>query len=228
MSKIRLVTQMELEGFAETVVDAEDGGGALSAAEVQARSMASKFALDVDEVPAYFEQYHRLMNAGVPWRIAAFIGWASIPKDQRQPPTQDAFARETLGLTSDRRIAEWRKKYPIDQMIADLQGEMLMQWRPGVFYAIGWGASQHDYKAAAQQRLFVELTRDMPNPKLHVEDNRAVADLEDLSDSELEALDGFAAKEMLKRIRDEGAGNLLAGMSDEDMDKLMSESDETK
>jgi hypothetical protein len=228
MSKIRLVTQMELEGFAETVVDAQEGGGALSAAEVQARLMAARVALGLKEDPPYFEQFNRLYNSGVPWRIAMFVAWASIPKDQRQPATQDAFARETLGLTSDRRIAEWRKKYPIDQMIADLQGEMLMQWRPGVFYAIGWGASQHDYKAAAQQRLYVELTRDMPNPKLHVEDNRAVADLEDLSDSELEALDGFAAKEMLKRIRDEGAGNMLAGLSDEDMDKLLSEPDEGK
>jgi len=218
MAKIRLISQMEMEGFAETVMDAEEAG-ALSFAEVQARSMASKLALGVDEVPVYFEQYHRLMEAGVPWRIAAFVAWASIPKDQRKPATQDEFAKQVLGLTSDRRIAEWRKAYPIDQMIADLQGEMLMQYRPGVFDAIGWGASQRDYKAAAQQRLFVELTRDMPNPKLHVEDNRAVADLEDLSDAELDALDGIAAKELLKKIRDAGAGD-LAGMTDEELKSL--------
>lgn len=203
MARIRIITQPELEGFADTVQDAEDAEGYLSAAEVQARSMAAKLALGVDEIPAYFEQYHRLLNARVPWRIAAYVAWASIPKNERKPGTQDEFARLVLGLTSDRRIAEWRKKYPVDQMIADLQGEMLMQWRPAVFDAIGWGASQKDYKAAAQQRLFVELTRDMPNPKIHVEDNRAVQDLGDLTDAELDALDGQIAKEMLKKIRDE-------------------------
>lgn len=220
MARIRMISQPELEGFAETVIDAEEAEGHLSFAEVQARSMAAKLALGADEIPAYFEQYHRLINAGVPWRIAAYVAWASIPKPERVPPTQDEFARQVLGLTSDRRIAEWRKKYPIDQMIADLQGEMLMQYRPGVFDAIGWGASQKDYKAASQQRLFVELTRDMPNPKLHVEDNRAVQDLDDLSDAELDALDAFAMKEMLKRIRDEGQQKALEDLSDDELDEL--------
>jgi len=222
MSRIRLITQMELEGFAQTVQGAAEGGEgsiALSAAEIQERSLASKLALGVDKVPAYFEQYHRMMEAGVPWRIAAFVAWASIPKDKRQPATQDEFSRQVLGLSSDRRIAEWRKQYPIDQMIADLQGEQLMQFRPGVFEAIGWGASQKDYKAAAQQRLFVELTRDMPNPKLDVNTNSAAQDLGDLSDAELDALDAYAAKDLLKRIRDDGKAD-LSELSDDELSAL--------
>jgi hypothetical protein len=217
VSKIRFISQMELDGFASTVMDAEDAEGNLTAAEVQARSMAAKLALGVAEIPAYLEQYHRLLNAGVPWRIAAYVAWASIPRESRKPKTQDEFARAILGLTSDRRISEWRKKYPIDQMIADLQGEMLMQYRPSVFDAIGWGASQRDYKAAAQQRLFVELTRDMPNPKLDVNTNKAAQDLGDLSDSELEALDAYSMREMLKGLRD---GAALGDLSDDELDDL--------
>jgi hypothetical protein len=221
MAKIRLLTQIELEGFAETVRDAEEGGAgyaSLSVAEIKARSMASKLALGEDS-PEYFDQYHRLLNANIPWRIAAFVAWSSVPKGQRIPSSQDEFAREVLGLTSDRRIADWRKKYPIDQMIADLQGESLMQYRPSVFEAIGWGASQHDYKAAAQQRLFVELTRDMPNAKLDINTNKAAQDLSELSDAELDAIDALSMRELLKKIRDDGKAQ-LEDLSDEELDSL--------
>lgn len=208
MPKIRLMTQLELEGFAETVHDAEEGGldAPLSYEEIQARSMASKLALGVKEVPPYMEQYHRLLNAGVPWRVAAFVAWSTIPKMQRVPPTQEEFARQVLGLTSDRRIAEWRKTYPIDQMIADLQGEALMQWRPGVFEAIGTVASTADYKSAPVMRLFAELTRDLPDAKLNVQLNKpptAIDELRHLPQAELDAMEGTFAKELLKRIRQE-------------------------
>jgi hypothetical protein len=231
MPKIRLITQLELEGFAETVKDAEEAGGVLSAAEIQTRSMAAKQALGTDKIPVYFEQYHRLMDAGVPWKIAAYVAWASIPKHDRNPSTQDEFAKQVLGLNSDRQISEWRKKYPIDQMVADLSGEMLLQYRPGVFEAIGWGASQKSYRAAAQQQLFVELSRDMPNPRIHVEDNRVVQDLEDLSDAQLDAMDAFVAKDMLKRIRDDERKDVdetLAGMSDEDIDAALKGNDDAE
>lgn len=222
MPKLRLVSQLELEGFAETVRAAEDGGdagaAALSVDEIKLRSMASRIALE-GEPPAYFEQYHRLINAGVPWRIAAFVAWSSVPKQYRTPATQDEFARQVLGLTSDRRIADWRKTFPIDQMIADLQGESLMQWRPAVFDAIGWGASQRDYKAAAQQRLFVELSGDMPNKKIDLNPNRAAQDLGDLSDAELDAIDALTMREMLKQIRDDGRAS-ISDLSDEELDAM--------
>lgn len=221
MSKIRIVTQPELEGFADTVQDAEEAEGHLTWEETQRRLFEAKTIFKQTEPPAYMEQLQRLLNAHVPWRIAVYVAWASVPKHERQPATQEALAREVLGLTSDRRIADWRKRFPIDQMIADLQGEMLMQYRPGVFDAIGWGASQKDYKAAAQQRLFVELTRDMPNPKIHVEDNRAVTDLEDLSDAELEALSGTQLKDLVKKIRDDAGFDTALGSAqpaDEDWD----------
>jgi hypothetical protein len=220
MAKIRLIGQMELEGFAETVQGAEHGELLpLSAAEIMERVMAAKQALGVTEIPAYLEPFHRLINANVPPRVAAYVAWASVPREQRIPKTQEEFARQVLGLSSDRRIAEWRKNYPIDTMIADLQGEQLMKWRASVFEAIGWGAAQKDYKAASQQRLFVELTRDLPNAKLDINTNSAAQDLSDLSDTELEALDGPMAKEMLKRIRDEGKAD-LSEISDAELDTL--------
>jgi hypothetical protein len=208
MPKIRSISQLELEGFAETVHDAEEGGldAPLTFAEIQKRSMASKLALGVDEVPSYMEQYHRLLNADVPWKVAAFVAWSTIPKRQRVPPTQDEFARQVLGLNSDRRISEWRKNYPIDQMIADLQGESLMQYRPGVFDAIGTVASTADYKSAPAMRLFVELTRDLPDAKLKLQVNErptAIDELKNLSQTELDAMEGNLAKDLLKRVQQE-------------------------
>ena len=128
MTKVRRITQLELEGFAATLGDAEEAseGSVLSFAEVRAREMAAHLALKdklegMDrEIPGWAELYHRLINASVPWKIAAYIAWSTMPKKYRWPDNQEALAVEVLGLTSDRRIAEWRRKYPyIDQMIAD-------------------------------------------------------------------------------------------------------------
>jgi hypothetical protein len=216
MAKIRLITQLQLEGFAETVKDAEEGGGGtvLSVAEIKERSMASRLALEiraiskndiVAEIPEWFEQYHRLLNAGLPWRIAAYVAWATMPRQMRWPKTQDEMAREVLGLSSDRVISEWRKKYPIDQMIADLQAESLMEYRPGAFHALGTMANQISYRASADRKLFFEMTQDYTPRQRIIEEqaNTAVDDLSNLSDSELEALSGEDAKAMLKRVREQ-------------------------
>lgn len=207
MARIRMISQMELEGFAETVRDAEEGATApsLSYAEVKRRNLAAKIALEIqDEVPMWFEQYHRLINAGLPWRVAAFIAWSTVPKQARWPQTQEELAVDVLGLTSDRVIADWRKKYPIDQMISDLQAESLMEFRPGAFYALGTMASEKSYRAAPDRKLFFEMTRDYtPRQKVDTGNGQVMDDLTSLSDSELDALDAFAARDMLKKIRDE-------------------------
>ena len=207
--KFRFLKQAELDGFGDELRNAEDGGADfadLSAEEIKQRSMASRIALE-GETPVYFEQYHRLINAGVPWRIAAFVAWSSVPKPYRKPPTQEEFAIQKLGLTSDRRIADWRKKYPaIDQMIADLQGESLMEWRPAVFEAIGWGASQKDYKAAAQQRLFVELTGDMPNKRFDINTTYSLNDVESMTDEQLKRQQQNLSKKIIENESGEKDG----------------------
>jgi len=84
------------------------------------RSMGAKVALDQlhtqtkpgDARLGWWDTYQQLLNSKWPWRIACFVAWASSPKLNRWPKTQDEFAQKVLGLTSDRVIATWRKKSP--------------------------------------------------------------------------------------------------------------------
>jgi hypothetical protein len=217
MAKIRLISQLQLEGFADTVRDADEGSSdaPLSVAEIQRRSMAARQALEaardheegaiIADVPEWYEQYHRLINAHLPWRVAAYVAWATMPRQMRWPKTQDELATQVLGLGSDRVIAEWRKKYPIDQMIADLQAEALMTYRPGAFHALGTMANQMSYRAAPDRKLFFEMTHDYtPRQKMiEVESSAAIEDLSALSDAELETMSGETAKSMLLRMHAE-------------------------
>lgn len=212
MTRIRQLTQLELEGFGAQISEAEEGGvgvTALSASEVRERSMAFFTALgkkieDAEEPPDWSRQYHRLINAGLPWRVACFIGWASSPQP-RYPKTQEELAREMLGLTSDRAIATWRKKYPaIDQMIADLQAESLLLYRADAFHALGKLAGAETYRANPDRRLFFEMTRDyVPRQKVETERRSVKTDMRDLSDAELENMAGDEVVALLKNIRDE-------------------------
>ena len=188
------ITQLELEGFAAQLTEAEDNGQgvkALSMQEIRERSLAAKQVLEsklVERVmkdsslrsaqreglevvfPDWSEPYHKLINAGWPWRIAAYVAWSTMPKSHRWPETQDALAMEVLGLTSDRQIAEWRKKFPaIDQLIADMQAEAMLEYRPGAIHALGTVASDPSYRANPDRRLMFEMTGDhVPRSKVDV------------------------------------------------------------
>ncbi|HUV64043.1 MAG TPA: hypothetical protein VMW24_09100 [Sedimentisphaerales bacterium] len=166
MTKVRPVTQLQLDGFADLLKDAEEGGQdqkPLTMAEVREREMAARQALGdrflSDDAPSWAEKYHEFMISNIPWRIAAFIAWSIVPKYMRWPKTQDELAVEVLGLTSDRRIVEWRRKYPyIDQMIASQQTAALLDYIPGSIAASGKVASIADYKATPERRLLWEAT----------------------------------------------------------------------
>jgi len=183
MTKVKPVTQLQLDGFADLLQDAEEGGQEvkpLTAAEVREREMAARQALDekIDEdAPSWTEQYHELMLSNVPWRVAAFIAWSTVPKYRRWPRTQDELAQEVLGLTSDRRITEWRRKYPyIDQMIASLQTAALLDFIPGAIEASGKVASIVDYKATQERRLLFEATGVIEkHSKVSIEDPQLVS-----------------------------------------------------
>jgi hypothetical protein len=164
MAKVKLVTQMQLDGFADLVKDAEEAGQGITPptpTEIREREMAARKALNENfesgDAPDWTERFHELMISNIPWRIAAFIAWSCVPKHNRHPKTQNDFAIEVLGLTSSRRIIEWRRKYPyIDQMIASLQTSVLLDYIPGSMEASGKVASMPDYKATAERRLLWE------------------------------------------------------------------------
>jgi hypothetical protein len=128
--------------------------------------------------PTYYEQFLALMDAGWPWRVAAYIAWASSPKQGRWPKTQDEFAQTVLGLTSDRQIAKWRKNNPsINDLIADLQVAPMLEHRADVIKALIESASDPDYKGHGDRKLFLEITGDYtPTSKLVAQLRRSLGD----------------------------------------------------
>lgn len=167
--------------------------GNLSAEDVRLRSEAARTALEGRVGLKWMEEYSRLRDGGWPWRVAAYIAWASSPRANRNPRTQDELATQHLGLTSDRAIATWRKKNPaIDEMVAVLQASPLWDSRADVFEALIANAVEADYKTHNDRKLFLELTGDyIPTAKLNAmlaKGNLTKADLKDYSDAELAAM----------------------------------------
>jgi len=235
MTKVRRITQLQLDGFANLLQDAEEAGQnqtPLSMAEIKEREMAARFALkeklDEGEIPSWAEKYHELLNSNIPWKIAAFIAWSVVIKTHRWPATQEELAIEVLGLNSDRRITEWRRKYPyIDQMIADLQVQEYFVYIPGSIKASGEVASIPDYKSTAERRLLWEATGLIDkHTKVTVDQtNNSVAKdllsrLDKTSTAKIIELLGSDALDMIEQLKEEIENEeappspLVAGYSD--------------
>lgn len=227
---IKRVTQLELENFAQGVTDVDDdkAQSPLAVADVRARELAfiktlrdtGKISAD-EEVPGWADVYQKLINANIRPRLAAYIAWATMPKKYRYPETQDELATQFLGLTSDRAIATWRKKYPeIDMMISELQAEAMLEYRPGAFHALGTVASDPTYRANPDRRLFFEMTKDYtPRIKNEVSEGIGVGhkllnQLKKLSTADLLETLGEDALELMKELEDELSENEEGGMQD--------------
>ncbi len=215
---VERVTQLELENFASGIQGAEDADGVLlSVADVRAAELLFHRALvdrkkinEGEEIPSWADLYQQLVNAGVRGRIAAYIAWATMPKKYRFPETQEKLATEVLGLTSDRAIATWRKKFPeIDMMVSELQAEAMLEYRPGAFHALGSVASDPSYRANPDRRLFFEMTKDYtPRVKSTIDDGKGVGrkvlgELKKKSTADLIELLGPDALEMVKELEEE-------------------------
>jgi hypothetical protein len=216
---IKRVTQLELENFALGVQSADeaDGRELLSAADVRARefvfiqTLRATGKIDENEdVPSWADLYQQLVNAGVRGRLAAYIAWATMPKKYRYPETQDQLATQFLGLTSDRVIATWRKKYPeIDMMISQLQAEAMLEYRPGAFHALGTVASDPSYRANPDRRLFFEMTKDYtPRQKIEGDSGSTVGhkllgQLKKLTTAQLIETLGTDALEIMQELEEE-------------------------
>lgn len=216
---VRKITQLELENFASGVSNAEDADDKvlLSVADVRAKEMMFRKVLietkkidEAEEIPSWADVYQQLLNSNVRPRIAAYVAWATMPKKYRYPETQDKLATEILGLTSDRAIATWRKKYPeIDMMISQLQAESMLEYRPGAFHALGSVASDPSYRANPDRRLFFEMTKDY-TPRQKIESgngenvgHKVLDELKKKSSAELIQLLGSDALELMKEWEEE-------------------------
>jgi len=231
---VRKITQLELENFAQGIEQADDADerGLLSVADVRAREMTFiKTLRDTgkieasEEIPSWADVYQQLINANIRPRLAAYIAWATMPKKYRYPETQDKLATEILGLTSDRAIATWRKKYPeIDMMISQLQAEAMLEYRPGAFHALGTVASDPSYRANPDRRLFFEMTKDYtPRQKIEGSDGSTVGhklldQLKKLPTAKLLETLGDDALEIMKELEEELTENAEGGMKNAEGD----------
>lgn len=148
-----------------------------------------------DELPLipWREDYEEIARHGWPWRVAAYIAWAASPRKFRWPKSQDALAREVLGLTSDRVISTWRKRNEaIDEMISLLQSAPLLKHRRDIYEALAESASRADHRSNPDRKLALEVLGDyIPHAKVDIRRER-VEDLSELSDAELERISRMA------------------------------------
>jgi hypothetical protein len=185
----------------------------MSAEEARVKAEAGRSALfalkGLPKQPVWFERFEMLINGGWPWRQAAYIAWASMPKDNRWPKTQETLAKEILNLTSDRAINTWRRRNPaIDSMVAVLQSSELWEHRADAFKQLvdGMKRAGDDYKFAKHLELFFRMTGDdVPTSQLVALIKRKGASgpqeideatLDELAAGAKELQDGVAGEEM--------------------------------
>lgn len=163
--------------------------------EAMARSESAKKTLDAmfgkNGSPRWLDDYFELTRGGWPWRVAAYIAWASSPKVAREPKTQDELARFHLGLSSDRAIATWRKRNPaIDEVVRMMQAGPLFKHRTEIFTALVAVAVKPEYKSHADRKLALELMGDYTPIRKVLAELRKKGDegAGDMSDAELSEL----------------------------------------
>jgi hypothetical protein len=157
-------------------------------------------------IPEWMEDYFQLLDAGWPWRVAAYISWAACPRKSRWPKTQAELATEVLGLNGPRVINTWRGKNPaIDLMVGTLSGSPLLEYRADVMQALAESASDRDHRSNPDRKLFLELTGDyVPRSKVDVKNLGLNEDeLGRMSNDDLAML----AKKILKQEEGDGNGN---------------------
>lgn len=141
--------------------------------------------------PRWLDEYRELMKGGWPWRVAAYIAWASSPRVGREPKTQEDLARIHLGLMSDRAISTWRKRNPaIDEVVRIMQAAPLFKHRAEIYTALVAVAVKPEYKSHNDRKLALELMGDyLPAKKvLAALTKKTDGDISELSDDELAEL----------------------------------------
>ncbi len=172
-------------------IDEVEPGNTLEEARLRSEAARNRFE-GGKERPEWFARYNELRAAGWSWRVACYIAWASCPKKERLPHSQEELATKILGLTSDRQIWTWRQKNPsIDETVAILQAAPLFEHRADIFRALIESATNPNYKSHQDRKIALEMLGDYI-PRLRVDDARRSADdLAELSEEELARLAGM-------------------------------------
>lgn len=142
---------------------------------------------------AWSDTYLALREEGWEWRKAAYIAWASLPAPERQPKTISEFA-SIIGLSTTKPIRAWRmKNKAIDLAVQRLSLSTLLDHAPKVVQALVESASDPNYKAAPDRKLYFEMTgMYVPRSKIGVGiDDSPEEDTANMSREELARLAGM-------------------------------------
>jgi len=157
---------------------------------------------------AWMDDYWQLRAEGWTWRQAAYMVWASLPKEQRQPKTQGELARRELGLSSDRAIRKWKQDNPaIELRIRELTVSALAKARVEIYAALIQAASNPNPRCHADRKLALEMMGDYV-PKQKVTVGAELPD--DLAELDVETLRAMAQgtwMEQKERDHDEAQGD---------------------
>jgi hypothetical protein len=155
------------------------------------------FAEMLGDLP-WSDTYLALLEEGWEWRKAAYIAWASLPAKTRQPQDLGEFAG-VIGLRGTKPIRSWRlKNKAIDLAVQRLSLSSLLDSAPAVIDALIASASDANYKAAPDRKLYFEMTgMYVPRSKIGVglEDSSTDDDMSNLSREELARLAGMGSSQ---------------------------------
>jgi len=115
------------------------------------------------------------------WRVAAYVAWASVPREVRRPRTHQELA-SLLGLRSARTIRKWRAKYPeIDALVTENILEPLLERRAEVLEALMESAASPDYKNFRDRELYLKVTRIyVPRQEVGMEVNASAVNADEM------------------------------------------------
>lgn len=104
--------------------------------------------------------YWDLVAEGWPWRKAAYIAWAIVPRDRRAPDTEQRFAVQELGLTSARKIREWKSDPDFIGFIRDTARNEMAAARLEIWRALMESASNPNPRNHADRKTALEILGD--------------------------------------------------------------------
>jgi len=137
-------------------------------------------------MPGY-DRFRAVIELGWSWRKAAYIAWASLPKNERQPKTKGELCK-LLGVNAGA-ISVWRSRHPgIDAMIAKSSSMGLLSHVADVDQALVESASNPSYRHKADRELYYLRTKIIvPQSKIGVsiEQEAKKGLMEAASDAEL-------------------------------------------
>lgn len=127
----------------------------------------------VGKAYGWWDDYQALRAEGHGWKVAAYIAWASSPRDHRQPETIKELCDQHLGVTA-RTLRNWRNAdVSIDATVKAFQAAPLLAHRRDIFDALVAVAKDPDPKAHSDRKLALEMLGDY-KPRSTVEHDGGV------------------------------------------------------